>query len=319
MRLEIYTPGKPDVSLFRFNPFQVFAGTSQIEHSDVLLRIFEAAMPQGGPLQSVFGQALDRVYETVGRKRTPEMDDLIAAAMYVIRKKAYSADTRSDLTGAIETRCGLLTRGLIGDVFRTAECIPSVEHILESQTVIELDSLPPYPAALLTLCLLCAIRAAIRKAPRAKTSPRFVIIISEAHRLLRTSGTAAPSQDSPDPRAYVVELVCEMLAELRAIGVGVVVSDQMPSRLAPEIVSLTDTKLAFRLVDRADREAIGASMLFGPAEYEDIARLSPGEAYLYANGFHEPRKIRTTNLHDMMKLTPLTDEELLEIIRGRLV
>jgi hypothetical protein len=318
-RLEIYTPGRDNISPLRFNPLQIVPGTSQAEHADMLLRVFEAAMPQGGPLQSIMGHAIDWVYATIGTRRTPEVEDLTEAALHVLQGKAYSTETRSDLTGAIETRFGLLTRGLIGGVFRTSECIPSIDHLLASQTVVELDTLAPYPASILTLCLLSAIRTRLRGLPKATSTPRFVILMAEAHRQLRASGTAAPSQDFPDPRAYVVELVCEMLAELRALGVGAIISEQLPARLAPEIISLTETKVAFRLVDRADRDAMAASMLFDATEYEDIARLSPGEAYFYTGGFHEPRKIRTTNLHDQMDLTPPTDEELMEIIHGKVV
>ena len=89
-----------------------------------------------------------------------------------------------------------------------------------------------------------------------------------------------------------------MLAELRALGVGVIISDQTPSAIAPEIIKLTGSKLTFRLVDNEDREAIGAAMLFGQDEMDNIARLHPGEAYLFTKGYYAPRLINTINLHD---------------------
>jgi hypothetical protein len=317
--LEIYTPGREDLSPFRFNLMQVFPGSSVTEHSDALLRIFEAVLPQAGPVASVLGQGIDLAFESLRGTRNPEMDDLLAAALSAIRRKAYSSDTRSDLTGAIETRCGILTRGTIGSVFCAGECIPPVEHVFESSTVLELDALAPYPASVLVLCQLQSLRSFLRTLPPPARLPRFVIVISEAHRLLRRSGEAAASADSPDPRAYVVELVCEMLAELRALGVGTIISDQQPSKLAPEIVSLTETKIAFRLVEKADRDVMAASMLFGQREYDDLARLGPGEAYLFAGGFHEPCRIKTVNLHERFDLSPPTDAELMEIIRGNVV
>jgi hypothetical protein len=56
-------------------------------------------------------------------------------------------------------------------------------------------------------------------------------------------------------------------------------------------------------------------MLLRRNEFEDLARLRPGEAYLFTNGYYKAQKIRTPNLHANMDLRPLSDEELLGIIR----
>ena len=55
--------------------------------------------------------------------------------------------------------------------------------------------------------------------------------------------------------------------------------------------------------DEEDRNIIGASMLFGQTEFEEIARLGPGEAFYFAEGYHRPRKIQAINLHERFDLS----------------
>jgi hypothetical protein len=108
-----------------------------------------------------------------------------------------------------------------------------------------------------------------------------------------------------------------MLAELRALGVAIVVVDQLPSAVAPEVVALTGSKLTFRLVSTKDREDLGGAMLFGDVELEETARLPTGEAYLLADGYHGPRRIKTTNLHAFMDLSsPPVNETILPYLVG---
>jgi hypothetical protein len=64
----------------------------------------------------------------------------------------------------------------------------------------------------------------------------------------------------------------------------------------------TATKMAFRQVDAEDREMLAASMLFGPLEIEEIARLTPGLGYLHTEGFHRARLIRSRNLKDEVSI-----------------
>jgi hypothetical protein len=76
------------------------------------------------------------------------------------------------------------------------------------------------------------------------------------------------------------------------------------------------SKLAFRQVHGEDREELGQSMLFREREMQDIARLEPGEAFFFTEGYFGPQRIRTPNLGEQMRLTPSpSDEELLQCIR----
>jgi hypothetical protein len=146
---------------------------------------------------------------------------------------------------------------------------------------------------------------------------RFVIILEEAHQLIGRRAEPGVSRDAADPKGYVTEFICNLLAELRALGCGIVISDQFPSRLAPEVIKATATKLTFRQTDEDDRRCLAESMLFKNREYEGIARLQPGEAYLFTEGYYRPRKIKAPNVREEVDLGPPLDcQELLECIQG---
>lgn len=312
--VEIYTPGNEDVVPQRFNPLELLPGVTSTQHIDLLRDCLHAAMPLSGPLPGILEEALEDIYD---RLPHPTVADWLQAAEQALQRKEYSSSTYADLRGALDVRLGSLLRGGIGQVFRCESSNPSITRLLTNNTtVIEMENLPPEQACLLTLFLLVHICEAIRVLPKPAAIPRIVLVFEEAHRLVGANTNAAPSEDNPDPKAYAAEFVSRMLAEMRALGVGIVIGDQSPSAVATEVIKHTGTKLAFQQLHESDRIAIGAAMLFGTTEYQDIARLRPGEAYLFTSGFYSPCKIRTVNLHEELDLEPLTDDELRMIVHN---
>lgn len=294
--VQVLTPGNDEVSPLRFNPLEFPPGITLDEHIGQLLACLEAAMPMGGPLQALTAEALEAVYADRPKGSVPQMADLVQAARRIMSAKGYEGETRSNLQAAIEVRLGLLTRRAIGRLFRTTSSIPSLTQLLARPTIIEMDYLPQDHACLLTLFLLAAMREQIRVSPeRRKPGLHHVTVIEEAHNIVGRTGAARASEEVADPKAFAAEYVSRMLAELRALGEGIVVADQLPSTVASQVVKNTGTKLAHRLVSNEDREEMGGAMLMGPTEIEELARLGPGTAYLYTEGLHRPRRVRCLN------------------------
>jgi len=310
---EIYTPGNENISPYRDNPLERFLGISVEEHIDNILSCFMAAMPVSGPLPALLGEALERVYEDHPKEDDPPiMADLVTATEQVLNEKGYSSETNSDIRAALEVRLGTLTRRNIGKVFQCQFSVPSIKHLMTVPAVIELDRLSPEQSCLLTLFLLTSIREYLKTLPKAAEGLRYLIIIEEAHNIAGSANKAVASADIADPKAFSTEIICRMLAELRALGVGIVIVDQSPSAIAPEVIKSTTTKLAFRQVANQDRQELGAAMLFGQAEMEDIARLKVGEAFFITEGYYKPRRIQTVNLHDRFDFnTPTLNEKIL--------
>ena len=258
------------------------------------------------PIPPILEEALERVCEKEDLTHFPPLiSELAETAQQILTEKRYSGDTNSDFRAALDVRLGSLTRGSIGRVFQSRFSIPSVEHLMKSYTLIELEPLSPDNASLLTLFLLTALREHLITTPRETHKTRLVIIIEEAHNLVGRTGPARASEEIADPKAFAAEAICRMLMEFRALGVGVLIVDQHSTAVAPEVIKASTTKVAFRQVDEPDRQDMGATMLFGPLEMEEIARLRTGEAYFYTEGLHGPRRIKTVDLHaslDMSKV-----------------
>ena len=148
-------------------------------------------------------------------------------------------------------------------------------------------------------------------------TPRHVLFIEEAHNIAGRTDRAAASPDVADPKAFAVEFLCRMLAELRASQVGIIVVDQLPSAVAPEVIKIPAFELAFRQVADEDRMELAAAMLLGHWGMEEMARLNPGEAFIYTEGFYKPRQIKAVNLHNRFDFsTPITNEKIIPYIQN---
>jgi len=315
--LEVYTVGNEAASPLRLNPLEVPADISPDEHVEHLLACFKAAMPLFGPLPGVLADALEEVLsERPTRDKPPVVQDLVCAAERVLSAKGYSGDVHSDVRAALDVRLGTLTCRLIGSLFRCRRSVPSVEHLMSVPSVIELDRLEVEQACLVMLFLFTRIREHLRLHPWSGPGIRLLIIVEEAHNLVGCNTDTSPSENSTDPKAHAAEYVCRMLAELRALGVGMVIVDQSPSSLAPQVTRSVATKLTFLQVANDDRAEIGGAMLFGPTEMEDVARLQTGEAFFITEGYHGPRRIRTVNIHRQLgRRQALDDRSLLGLIQ----
>ena len=310
--LRVYTPGNETISPFRMNPLSYPENISRDEHIGQLMSCFKAGMPLFGPLEAVISDSIEEVYRRDSEGGSfPMMEDLVAIVKDIMESKGYEGEVQSNLRAAIEVRLGNLTKRSIGKIFSSEKSLPSIEELINNPTIIEMDHLDGDTACLLTLFILSALRAEFKKRPSG--SPlTHVIVIEEAHNIVGRAGEAKNTEDSVDPKAFAAQYISRMLAELRALGEGIVIADQLPSAVAPEVVKNTGTKLAGRLVALDDREFLGGTMLLGPAQIEEMARLSVGEAYIYHEDLYAPRRCRALDAYAYLDLKnhpfPMGDE-----------
>jgi uncharacterized protein len=114
---------------------------------------------------------------------------------------------------------------------------------------------------------------------------RHVIVIEEAHRLLRAGREGRAS-------AHAVELFASMLAEIRAYGEGLVIAEQIPAKLVPDVVKNTALKVVHRLPARDDRDLVGAAMNLDEGQSRQVVSLPPGVAAVFADGMDRPVRVR---------------------------
>jgi len=313
--IEIYTAGVETLSPLRFNPMQMWPGTSRNRQVGTLLDCIQSSVPMDPPLPALFREALEAM---LGRARLggppPTMDQLVYAAESCLRAKKYSKDNESTARAVLDVRAGMVTSLAMRDILQSPASVPDVHHILTTPTILELDELSQEQKCLMTLWLLTAIREAIRTTPTSRKGLRLVVLIEEAHNVVGTRTDARPSDTAPDAKSFAAEYVVRMLAECRALGIAVVISDQSASAIAPQVIRSTATQLAFRQIAPDERRQIAAAMMFRGTDGDEHARLRTGEAFLFTEGQHGPARIRTVNLHSAVDLTPPGDEDLLKAV-----
>ena len=89
-----------------------------------------------------------------------------------------------------------------------------------------------------------------------------------------------------------------MLAEVRAYGEGIIISDQSPEKLAPDAVRNTNLQIAHQLRHRTDREAIAAAMIMDEAQQEYLGKLRVGEAAVFLTGYDRATFMQVPNYKD---------------------
>jgi hypothetical protein len=113
---------------------------------------------------------------------------------------------------------------------------------------------------------------------------RHLTVIEEAHRLLRQP----PPGTGNGPAAQATEMFADLLAEVRAYGEGLVIAEQIPSKLIPDVIKNTAVKIVHRLPAKDDRDAVGATMNLSDDQSAYLVTLTPGEAAIFSDGMDRP-------------------------------
>ena len=79
-----------------------------------------------------------------------------------------------------------------------------------------------------------------------------------------------------------------LLAEIRAYGEGLIIAEQIPARLVPDVIKNTAIKIVHRLPAADDREAVGATMNATPSQSRYLVTLPPGRAAVFTDGMDFP-------------------------------
>lgn len=278
----------------RLDPMTPPEGTPVGTWLDGLLALFEASFTLFPPMPWVLRAGLQRVYEEAGwdlagdvRGRPVALDNLLPACDAVIDQLGYAHRIASDVRAALRARLASLTEGRRGLLYGTGVGVPDAE-LFDRCTVIELDALPraedkAFAMGLLVLRLSCWRRFGPGQGPHHDL--RHLLVLEEAHRLLRAPQGAADGESS---RAHGVEQLTDLISEIRAYGEGVVLADQIPSRLAEDAVKNTDLKILHRTVSGDDRELLAASTLLDEEQSRHLGRLRRGEVVVYREPMDAP-------------------------------
>jgi len=328
--LQIFRPGAKD-DIFRFNPF-VFehsrrnSSVTLTKHVDMLKTTFSSAFPMYGPMPYILEDAIHKIYEDKGwnfntednpsftdsseadseRKSLlfPNMKDLKEKIESVVDSAGYAGELDSNIKAALKTRINNLTMGVKGRIFNSRHAFNS-KILFEYPIVIELSNIIDDEEKAFLMGLLLNKLYQYREEKGSFDTLQHITVIEEAHRLLPNISLDKSGEEASS-KAKSVETFTNILSEIRAYGEGIIIADQIASKLYPDVIKNTNIKIIQRTMDREDRELIGHSINLTDEQILDIAELKAGEAIIHNRDVHQAFMVKI----DKNKSNKIADDEL---------
>ena len=334
-KIRVFTIGRESVSPLRLNPFEVPPGIDVSTHLDLLKSVFMGSMALWIPLPQVLEQGLIELYTErgwsfsgaahsgegrPGSPDNPTLGELVAAVERLVPALGFKPETTQEITAALTTRLNALRRGARGLMLDVSHSVPMAE-LLKAPTIIELEGLGDDADKAFVMGLLLtrlyehrraehahelAVHARAGRPLPASTALSHIVVIEEAHRLLSAVRKTTDAWHA-DPQGAFGDTFSQMLAEVRAYGQAIIVADQVPVRLTPDVLKNTNLKVVHRIVAGDDRDVMAAAMSMTPAQSRQLALLPPGRAAVFSEGDHMPAIVQVPRAKDLQ--TPAIDDE----------
>jgi len=321
--LNIFTIGDATVSPIRFNPFYIQKGVHPLVHIDYLKAIFNASFSLYGPMPSIVEKCLHAIYIKKGWDLTlgihpyfmdkngdydesryhfdehyycfPTLTDLKDEVdRYIKTELDYKGELRDNIRTAIIVRLESLCVGAKGLMFNTHDFFP-MDKLLEKNTILEMESLADDDDKAFFVGLILVLISEFRQKENPAVQPgkankglRHFLVIEEAHRLLKNVETERLSEMMGNPKGKAVEVFCNMLAEMRSLGQGVAVVEQIPSKISPDVIKNSNTKIVHRLVSKDDQSLLAGSLGIDDYDALYLNRLKTGHALCHKEGMGRP-------------------------------
>jgi hypothetical protein len=303
VRIRIGDPNGVAVSI---NPLEPSPGFPLQTHADLVRGLFLAAFEATEPFPQVVSQALHRLYTDFGWNlatglnrfegdsvKYPTLTDLETSALQVVEDVGYGSQVKQDVSGFIKVRLGSLRVGAPGRFLEGGHPL-DFSSLLTTNAVLEIEDVASdEEKAFIIGVVLVRLYEHLRQThAHGNTQLRHITVIEEAHRLLRNrSGESSGSN--------AVELFASMLAEIRAYGEGIIVAEQIPSKIIPDVVKNSAVKVMLRLPSKDDREFVGATMNLDEEQSRFVVGMSPGYAAVHTDGMDSPLLTRVRLGHDI--------------------
>ena len=283
------------LSELHLNPFEpVWLSAKQdpnvLTHIDRLKSTFASAFPMYDILPVLMEDLIYSLYQSqstnwIGKSAEPVFDKTFAPTLTtmashvdaVMDAHGYEKRVSDNMKACLNTRISSLRRGWKKDMLDVLHSTPW-EELFNKPCVINLsyvgDDVDKSFFMALVLQFLYEYRTAqaeIGKIDFNSNECHHLTVIEEAHRVMQKC-------DKPElPQYKTAMMFSNMLSEIRAYGEGMFLVDQVPTRLIPDAIKNTNTKITHRLVAEDDCTAIAESMGISKEQKPIIPKLLVGQ------------------------------------------
>ncbi len=303
----IYMPGADEIDdmllpELKINPFEPAAyGNSPVrlqQHSEYFATLLNACLPSEDIVPILIDESVRfcidfKTHEVgidINQNSNPQMPayptmlSLERAGNVVIKKKTYAPQNKSNLGEILRTRFKYLQRGTRGRILNTEKSV-NYDELFSKPVVINLSCLAgSKDKALIMSLLLLALyeyrqsRYANDRAYRAEAAKNHLMhlmLIEEAHNVLKKPNSMV---SSGSPEIAAADLFTNILSEIRSYGQGMMIVDQVPTRLIEDALKNTNYKIVHRLTAPDDIEVMSRSMSLNSEQTNMVSSLEVGQA-----------------------------------------
>ncbi|EAJ6150828.1 ATP-binding protein [Campylobacter lari] len=326
--LLIFTLGNDTLSPFRLNPFEFFPHESITSRVDMIKASIEAAFDMEAAIPQIIESAIYECYKDKGWNIStnkneiyeesafdegvysfPTLQDLIEKIEDVVKTQGFDERLKNDYIGSIKARLNGLLVGSKGFMLNTKRSI-DFRKLLDKKVVFELEEIRNGNEKSLVMGFILtnfveAIKANF-KTSQNKHGLKHILLIEEAHRLL----SKYEAGDSLNKKQGV-EVFTDMLAEIRKYGECLMIADQIPNKLTPEVLKNTNTKIVHRIFAADDKKAIANTMALEDEQAEFLSKLDIGTAIVFSGGFSKAVAVKI-NQSSNTTSNELINEEIIQ-------
>ncbi len=305
-KIKIYEPGVSDfegimLQNLMLNPFQPAAyGDAEIDiqtRCEQITALINASLPTSDILPVIIDETIyaflkesieDFEQESIPQLiKYPLLEEALPVAKKILSSRGYEQKVADSLSAAIDTRFQYLTRGKRGKILNQLISTP-YKDLFNSNCVINLSKIPnAKDKALIMSILLLSLyeyRASAYtncKEYREKAQAnklQHLTVIEEAHNVLAKPMGAI--EGTGNPQQVVADLFSNMLSEIRSLGEGFMIIDQVPTKLIPDVIKNTNYKICHRMTSIDDCAVMSQALALRKDQEGIIPTLEQGNVVI---------------------------------------
>lgn len=280
-------------SELRLNPFEIVwldkdQEPNVLSHIDRLKSTFASAFPMYDILPVLMEDLIYTIYQNkstdwlseepqYGKTMPPTLNSMSVNVDKVIGNRQYEERIERNMKACLNTRIDSLKRGWKGKMLNVVHSTPW-KDLFEKPVIINLSNVGDdtdkgfFMSLILQFLYEYRIACAeIGKVDFNDNSCKHLTLIEEAHRVMMKC------ENPEQPQYKTAQMFSNMLSEIRAYGEGLLLVDQVPTRLIPDAIKNTNTKITHRLVAEDDVKAISEAMGLSKEQRLIIPRLLVGQ------------------------------------------
>lgn len=319
----VFTLGKDTVAPFRLNPFEFFRHENITSRVDMIMASIEAAFDMEAAIPQLIESAIYQCYEDYGWNIAsnqnrfygetafadgvyafPTLEDMIKKVEIVVANQGFDERMKNDYIGSIKARLQGLLAGSKGLMLNTRRSV-DFQKLLSQKVVLELEEIRSAAEKSLVMgFILINLTEAIKESYKPGIC-RHITLVEEAHRLL---GKYIPGDSAG--KKHSIETFSDMLAEIRKYGESLIIVDQIPDKMTPEVLKNTNTKIVHRLFAEDDKSAVGNTIVLNQEQKGYLSNLGDGHAIVFTQGFHKAVQVQLAAVTNTTGKTKIREKQL---------